>query len=140
MIDTLETATVWSNVLRLHDAVATAIVTELEKRGRPALVMCHLSHTYTTGSSLYFTFMASQEPGKEIEQWTTVKEAASKAITSNGGTISHHHGIGLEHSKWMLREDGKQGVGVLSAMKAYLDPKGIMNPGKLLPAKESEPA
>jgi len=140
MVDTLETATVWGNVLRLHEAVAVAITTELEKRGRSALVMCHLSHTYPTGSSLYFTFMAAQEPGKEIEQWTAVKDAASRAIVSSGGTISHHHWVGLEHAKWMLIEDGEQGVAALLAMKASLDPKGIMNPGKLLPSREASPS
>jgi len=136
MVDTLETATVWSKVVQLHDAVAVAITTELEKRGKSALVMCHISHTYNTGSSLYFTFMAAQEPGRELEQWEAVKEAASWAIVTNGGTISHHHGVGLEHSKWMVREDGEQGVAALQALKAYLDPRGIMNPGKLLPTGE----
>jgi alkyldihydroxyacetonephosphate synthase len=138
MVDTLETATVWSNVLRLHHEVATAITSELKKRGKPALVMCHLSHTYATGSSLYFTFMAAQEPGKEIEQWAAAKEAASRAIVSNGGTISHHHGVGFEHSKWMPYEDGEQGIAALRAMKAALDPRGIMNPGKLLPSREEK--
>jgi alkyldihydroxyacetonephosphate synthase len=140
MVDTLETATVWSRVGPLHDAVAVAITTELEKRGRSALVMCHLSHMYPSGSSLYFTFMAAQEPGRELEEWEAVKEAASRAIISNGGTITHHHGVGSEHSKWMLAEDGEQGLSALKAVKASLDPKGIMNPGKLLPYRESKPA
>ncbi len=95
MVDTLETATVWSRVGQLHDAVAVAITTELEKRGRSALVMCHLSHMYPSGSSLYFTLMAGQEPGRELQEWEAVKEAASSAIVSNGGTITHHHGVGI---------------------------------------------
>jgi alkyldihydroxyacetonephosphate synthase len=140
MVDTLETATVWSNVIQLHDAVAVAITTELEKRGRSALVMCHLSHMYPSGSSLYFTFMAAQDPGKELQEWEAVKEAASRAIVSNGGTITHHHGVGSEHSRWMLSEDGEQGLSALKALKASLDPKGIMNPGKLLPNRESKAA
>jgi alkyldihydroxyacetonephosphate synthase len=140
MVDTLETATVWSGVGQLHDAVAVAITTELEKRGRSALVMCHLSHMYPTGSSLYFTFMAGQEPGNEVQEWEAVKEAASMAIVSNGGTITHHHGVGSEHSRWMPAEVGEQGLSALTAVKASLDPKGIMNPGKLLPNRESKPA
>jgi alkyldihydroxyacetonephosphate synthase len=136
LVDTLETATVWSNLGRLHDAVAVAITTELEKRGHSALVMCHLSHMYHSGSSLYFTYMAVQEAGKEIEEWESVKKAASEAVVGNGGTISHHHGVGMDHSKWMLREDGELGLAALRAVKGTLDPRGIMNPGKLLPTME----
>ena len=137
MVDTLETATVWSNVRRLHDAVAVAITTELERRGFSSLVTCHLSHSYPSGSSLYFTFMSRQQEGKELDQWEAVKYAATSAIVENGGTISHHHGVGLEHSRWMVAEDGEQGVAALKALKAALDPKGILNPGKLLPRKEA---
>ena len=138
MVDTLETATVWSNVLRLHEAVAAAISAELGKRGRSTLVMCHLSHTYLTGSSLYFTYMAAQEPGDELEQWTAAKEGASRAIVSNGGTITHHHGVGSDHLKWMIKEDGELGLDALAALKSALDPKGVMNPGKLLPPMEAK--
>jgi alkyldihydroxyacetonephosphate synthase len=61
------------------------------------------------------------------------------AILANGGTITHHHGVGSEHSKWMVAEDGEQGISALRALKASLDPKGIMNPGKLLPPEGSKP-
>jgi alkyldihydroxyacetonephosphate synthase len=136
LVDTLETATVWSNVLKLHDAVAESITSAIAKGGNAAFVMCHLSHTYPAGSSLYFTFMARQEKGREVEQWEAAKEAASRAIIENGGTISHHHGVGTDHSKWMVAEDGERGVAALRALKASFDPGGIMNPGKLLPPPE----
>jgi len=137
MVETLETATQWSNLRRLHDGVGRAIADALSACGTPGLVMCHVSHLYETGASLYFTFLAAQRTGDEIGQWRTVKEAASRAISTGGGTITHHHGIGQDHVPWMVAEIGHTGVAALQALKAELDPAGIMNPGKLLPGRES---
>jgi alkyldihydroxyacetonephosphate synthase len=95
--------------------------------------MCHVSHLYETGASLYFTFLAGQKQGDELAQWQAVKEAASRAIVEGGGTITHHHAVGRDHRAWMLDEVGREGVQALRALKAELDPAAIMNPGKLLP-------
>jgi alkyldihydroxyacetonephosphate synthase len=132
MVETLETATQWSNVRRLHRQVGRAIAGELDAQGTLGLVMCHVSHLYETGASLYFTFIARQREGEEIEQWRAVKTAASRAIVSGGGTITHHHAIGRDHAPWMRDEVGSEGVAALRALKSELDPNGIMNPGKLL--------
>ena len=118
---------------RLHREVADAISGSLGSRGNPALVMCHVSHVYETGCSLYFTFLALQREGGEIDQWREVKRAACDAIVDGGGTITHHHAVGRDHAEWMEREISAGGVGALRALKAELDPRGIMNPGKLLP-------
>ena len=134
MVETLETATQWSNLQRLHGAVADAIGAALEAQGTPGLVMCHVSHIYETGASLYFTFIARQSVGAEIEQWQAVKRAASDAIVAGGGTITHHHAVGRDHAPWMDREIGGVAVDALRALKDRLDPTGIMNPEKLLPA------
>lgn len=133
MVETLETATRWSNVERLHDAVAGAIERALADEGTPGIVMCHVSHLYETGASLYYTLIAHQREGSEIEQWRAIKRAASEAIVSGGGTITHHHAVGRDHAPWLAREIGEQGVAAIGALKAELDPAGIMNPGKLLP-------
>ena len=140
MVETLETATQWSNLRRLHGAVGRAIADALERCGTPGLVMCHVSHLYETGASLYFTFIAAQRTGDELGQWRAVKEAASAAISTGGGTITHHHGIGQDHVPWMAREISDTGVAALRAVKAELDPAGIMNPGKLLPAPAAQAA
>ena len=132
MVETLETATTWSNVVALHARVGKAIEQALRASGMPGLVMCHVSHLYETGASLYFTFLALQAEGEEIEQWRTVKQAASDAIVEGGGTITHHHAVGRDHAPWMEREIGGEGVRALLALKADLDPAGIMNPGKLI--------
>ncbi|OBK86923.1 flavoprotein [Mycolicibacter sinensis] len=132
LCETLETATSWSNLPTLKAAVTEALTTALADSGTPALVMCHISHVYPTGASLYFTVVAGQR-GNPIEQWRAAKTAASEAITRTGGTITHHHAVGADHRPWMRDEVGELGVQVLRAVKATLDPAGILNPGKLIP-------
>jgi alkyldihydroxyacetonephosphate synthase len=134
MVETLETATQWSNVISLHRDVAGAIAGALNACGTPGLVMCHVSHLYETGASLYFTFLAPRRETDELGQWRTVKEAASGAIIDGGGTITHHHAVGRDHAPWMEREVGATAMAALGALKAELDPAGIMNPGKLMGA------
>jgi alkyldihydroxyacetonephosphate synthase len=133
LVDTLETATTWSALHVVHRAVRGALRGALHARGTPARVMCHVSHLYPTGASLYFTFLARQEEGAELEQWRAAKAAASDAIVATGATITHHHAVGRDHAPWLAAEAGGLGVDVLRAAKARLDPAGIMNPGKLLP-------
>ena len=137
LVETLETATTWSRLEELHDAVAGAIREGLASGGSPSIVACHVSHLYPSGASLYFTFMSRAEPGAELEQWHAAKEAASRAIVEHGGTITHHHAVGRDHLPWMRDEVGELGLEVLRAAKARLDPRGIMNPGKLLPPEGS---
>lgn len=132
MVDTLETATTWDNLEALHARVRAAIERAIEKMGLQPLVICHVSHVYPQGASLYYTFLSERLPGQEIEQWRRIKEAATFSILDGGGTLSHHHGVGLDHLPWMEREHGQEGMKVLRALKGALDPPGIMNPGKLL--------
>ena len=140
MVETLETATRWSGLLDLHDAVAGVLNQALAARGTPALVACHVSHLYPSGASLYFTFLARQEEGAELEQWEAAKHAASDAIVARGATITHHHAVGRDHLPWMEAEVGPLGLDALRAVKGQLDPAGIMNPGKLLPPRTAPSA
>lgn len=132
MVETLETATDWTRLAGLRLAVADALRETLAARETPALVMCHVSHLYATGASLYFTFIARQQDGQELEQWRAAKTAACEAIVAGGGTITHHHAVGRDHAPWLEREIGARGLAVLRALKTEFDPAGIMNPGKLL--------
>jgi len=126
MAETLETATTWSNLGALHRAVGDAL------RAHAPVVMCHVSHLYETGASLYFTFIARQRQGAEIEQWREIKSAACDAIVATGGTITHHHAVGRDHAPWLRHDVSDGGLAVLRAVKRELDPDGVMNPGKLL--------
>ena len=134
MVETLETSQTWSHLGELHSAVGGAIRRSLEEQGTPGVVWCHLSHAYADGASLYFTFISRRRPGAELEQWRQVKRAASEAIVANGATITHHHAVGRDHTPYLEAEVGETGLQVLRAVKEQLDPAGIMNPGKLIPA------
>jgi alkyldihydroxyacetonephosphate synthase len=130
LVETLETATTWSGLEALAEPV----------------VMSHVSHVYPTGASLYFTVVAARRTGAgtddgsdaraEEEQWLAAKQAAGQAIAAQAATITHHHGVGLDHRSWLTAEVGDLGVEALRALKARLDPAGILNPGKLLPAAD----
>lgn len=132
LCETLETATTWSNLPKLKAAVTSALTEALSESGTPALVMCHISHVYPTGASLYFTVVAGQR-GDVAEQWKAAKNRACDAIIANGGTITHHHAVGADHRPWMTAEVGELAVQVMRAVKTTLDPVGILNPGKLIP-------
>jgi len=128
LLDTLETATTWAQLFTLYRAVGDAL------REHAPIVACHISHLYPTGASLYFTFMARSRRDEELEQWAAAKAAACAAIVAAGGTITHHHAVGYDHAAYMEAEIGATGVAALRALKRELDPAGVMNPGKLLPA------
>jgi alkyldihydroxyacetonephosphate synthase len=134
MVETLETSHTWSRLGELHAAVGAAIHGALAEQGMPGFVFCHLSHAYADGASLYFTFISRARRGAELEQWAAAKRAASEAIVTHNGTITHHHAIGRDHAPYMEAEVGRTGLDVLRAVKEQLDPAGIMNPGKLFPA------
>jgi alkyldihydroxyacetonephosphate synthase len=136
MVETLETAATWSDLHRVHAAVGDALRSALAARGTPALVGCHISHLYPSGASLYFTWLARREQGAELDQWRAAKAAATDAIVASGGTLTHHHAVGRDHAPWLRAEVGDLGVAALRAVKAELDPAGIMNPGKLLPPRD----
>jgi alkyldihydroxyacetonephosphate synthase len=132
MVETLETSHTWTRLGELHRAVSGAIRASLDAQGTPGLVFCHLSHAYADGASLYFTFISRRRAGAELEQWRAVKQAACEVIVATGATITHHHAVGRDHVPYMRAEVGETGIDVLRALKAELDPAGIMNPGKLL--------
>jgi alkyldihydroxyacetonephosphate synthase len=132
LCETLETATDWSNIPALKTAVTDALTNTLAESGTPTLVLCHISHVYASGASLYFTVVAGQR-GNPVDQWRAAKAAASDAIMAAGGTITHHHAVGADHRPWMRDEVGELSVQVLRAVKSTLDPAGILNPGKLIP-------
>ncbi|WP_232819941.1 FAD-binding oxidoreductase [Nocardioides allogilvus] len=129
LVETLETATFWSNRERLYADVKTALETSL---GEGSIVLCHISHVYETGCSLYFT-VATKEKEDPLAQWAAAKSAASDAMIDAGATITHHHAVGTDHKPWFEREIGPVGVQTLRAVKASLDPSGILNPGVLIP-------
>jgi alkyldihydroxyacetonephosphate synthase len=133
LVETLETVTFWSGLPALYAAVGDALREALTRQGTPPAVLCHISHVYPAGASLYFTVACAQlhDP---VAQWRAAKAAAATAMLDAGGSISHHHGVGADHRDPYAQEIGPLGVALLHAVKRTLDPAGILNPGILLPA------
>jgi alkyldihydroxyacetonephosphate synthase len=96
------------------------------------LVLCHVSHVYETGASLYFTVVCAQT-ADPIHQWQQAKAAASTAIAAAGGTITHHHGVGTDHRDAYAAEVGALAIESLRAVKRIVDPGNVLSPGILLP-------
>jgi len=130
-VETLETATFWSHLSELRTAVTTAITDALAAQGTPPVVLCHISHVYETGASLYFTVLCAQSDDP-IAQWAHAKDAANAAIRAAGATITHHHGVGTDHRAAYQEEIGPLALTMLRAVKASVDPVGILNPGVLV--------
>lgn len=126
VVDTMEIAAPWSRLPAIFDAVRTAMLAVPHARSATS----HLSHSYPDGACLYFTFAATP-PTDEIEStYIALWDAGQTAVLAAGGNLSHHHGIGLNRSRFMGAALGP-GLSVLVALKHALDPVGILNPGKL---------
>ena len=131
LAETLETATTWTHLPALKSAVTAALTSTLTASGTKPIVLCHISHVYPAGASLYFTVVAALTDDPQT-QWSRAKDAASLAIGEAHGTITHHHAVGRDHRPYLEAEIGSLGVEVLRAVKQVLDPRGIMNPGALV--------
>ncbi|MDQ0725367.1 FAD-binding oxidoreductase [Microbacterium sp. W4I20] len=131
--ETLETATTWADLQNLRSAVETALRAGFAAAGARSSVMCHVSHIYPTGASLYFTVLSGIRVDP-LATWAGVKAGVNDAILAAGGTISHHHAVGRDHAPWLAHEIGETGIRILTAIKRELDPHGIMNPGAIIPA------
>jgi len=134
-LDTLETAVPWSVVLPAAESIKTAIRDGLAARGERVLVFAHLSHVYPDGASIYVTYLfrRAEDPDETLDRWRALKGAASRAIVAYGGTISHQHGIGIDHVPYLAAEKGEPGMAMLDSLRRALDPDGLLNPGKLMP-------
>jgi len=125
-VDTMEVSCTWGCVAQVYEAVRKAVASQ-------ALIMAHFSHAYAEGCSIYFTFASYRGKADALERcYNRVWRDALSAVSKAGGSISHHHGIGVAKRDAMRREHGA-GLRLLFALKDGLDPTGVLNPGKLLP-------
>ncbi|MDZ7888213.1 MAG: FAD-binding oxidoreductase [Pseudomonas sp.] len=133
-VDTLETATDWSNVDNLLNKVEASLRDGLSAEGERVHVFTHLSHVYGEGSSIYtsYVFRPASTYAGTFERWQKLKHAACSAIANNRGTISHQHGVGRDHAPYLAVEKGELGMAALKAMAGHFDPDGRLNPGVLL--------
>jgi alkyldihydroxyacetonephosphate synthase len=125
LAETFETAITWDRFAALVDGVRDAL-------GGEGAVTCRLTHVYPDGAAPYFTVLIPARRGDELRQWAELKQAASEAIVSAGGTITHHHAVGRDHRPWYDRQRPEPFATALRAAKTAVDPAGILNPGVLI--------
>jgi len=134
VVDTMEVSAPWSTLDAIYGA-ATAAISAVPGT---MSVSAHQSHSYLTGACLYFTFAGGvtnpiTEPGAPDEReayYRAAWDAGTRAVLANGGSLSHHHAVGLNRSRFVPEALGS-GLDVLARVKGALDPHGICNPGKL---------
>jgi alkyldihydroxyacetonephosphate synthase len=133
-LDTLETAIPWSQVPVTAKETQQAIHKGLAESGERVLVFAHLSHVYHDGASIYITYLyrRATDPEETLRRWQILKGAASHVILAHGGTISHQHGVGIDHAPYLAAEKGPLGIRTLESIQKLFDPDNMMNPGKLL--------
>jgi alkyldihydroxyacetonephosphate synthase len=132
LADVSETATSWSKLAPLHAGVVRAAEAAFEQLGVQGYVMCHLSHSYHSGACLYFTFAFVPEASTdELEQYDVVKSAVQQGFIDLGGTLSHHHAVGTEHTRWLAADISPAGVAMIDALLGGIDPGENFNPGKI---------
>ena len=137
--ETFETAITWDRFGEFHSqvteaarrAVAEAGGAPAEGEGSPR-VTCRFTHVYPDGPAPYFTILAPARRGSEVEQWDEIKAAASEAVVSAGGTITHHHAVGRDHRPWYDLQRPDRFADALAGAKRAVDPDGLMNPGVLI--------
>ena len=128
--DVSETATPWSSVVEAAQRRPPAAQEAYDQLGIKGWIMSHLSHSYHSGACLYFTFafVFGDDP---LGEYDIVKTAIQQAFVDNGGTISHHHGVGVEHSPWLEQDISTEGVKVMHGLFDSADPGATSTPARL---------
>src|SRR5471032_1801287 len=133
-VDTMETACDWPRVDAMVHGLETAGRAALAQHGERTHCYTHLSHVYAQGSSVYSTFVYRIGPDYDsaLARWQSLKTAVGDAIVAQGGTITHQHGVGKDHARWLAAEKGATGMAAIAAMVRAFDPHGVMARGNLL--------
>jgi alkyldihydroxyacetonephosphate synthase len=133
-VETVETATDWASLPDMLDAVEESLHAALAGKGEHVHVFTHLSHVYPSGSTCYstFVFRLAADPDENLSRGRALKATACEAIVAHGGTISHQHGVGVDHMPYLAAEKGELGIRAIAGLCKTFDPAGMMNPGKLV--------
>ncbi len=132
VLDTIEVGCTWDRAATMYREAVSAC----SQVGGVLSVSAHSSHSYRSGTALYFTFLARPGDSSLMEQtyldcWAAVMET----VADVGGVISHHHGIGRVRRGYLAHQLGEVGLEMLRAVKGILDPRAILNPGALIPER-----
>lgn len=131
LVDTFETACPWDRFEALHAAVVANVRRAMKETCGAGFLSCRFTHVYPDGPAPYFTWIAPAKRGSEVAQWEAIKAAASETLIAYGATITHHHAVGRTHKPWYERQRPEPFAAGMRALKASLDPAGVLNPGVL---------
>ena len=135
---TTEVSVDWSRTAELYDAVMARIRADFDRVGDLTLLGAHSSHSYQTGTNLYFVYDYDIrcEPREEIDLYHRPLNAiiVEEALRV-GGSMVHHHGVGKHRTPWIHEEHGSAWR-LLRGLKQAFDPEGVMNPGTIYPIDE----
>ncbi|MCL2736063.1 MAG: FAD-binding oxidoreductase [Propionibacteriaceae bacterium] len=120
--DVSETATPWRYMAQMHDETIAAAHRAMERAGVQGYVMCHLSHSYHAGACQYFTFAVNDSSNSMLDTYYTVKKAIQQSFMDNHGTVSHHHGVGVEHAAWLPQDISTTGIRFQGLLFDGVDP------------------
>lgn len=132
LVDTFETAVTWERFPELHRSLQENVQAAMRDECGAGFLSCRFTHVYEDGPAPYYTLLAPAEVGRELDQWRTIKRAASDTLDEHGATVTHHHAVGRVHRDHYHREVPDGYLDALRSMKRTLDPEGVMNPGALL--------
>lgn len=130
--DVSETAAPYSKLEPLYDNTIAAAEEAMAEVGSQGYIMCHLSHNYHSGACLYFTFAIADDSEQVLDKYDHVKRAIQQSFIDSAGTLSHHHGVGLEHAPWMSQDISPAGERMIAELFEGVDPKQNLNPGKIV--------
>ncbi len=136
VVDTFETAITWDRFAAMHKDVVANVTAAMREHCGGGSISCRFTHAYPDGPAPYYTFIAPGAWTAQIDKWTSIKQAASDTLSEHGATITHHHAVGRVHRPWYDRQRPELFGEALRAVKAKLDPQGLLNPGVLIDAKK----
>jgi len=133
LADVSETAAPWAQLENLYNGVMARARKAFGEVGVMGYIMCHLAHSYHSGACLYFTFaFRPSDAERSLEQYDIVKRAIQQGFIDLGGTLSHHHAVGVEHSSWLSQDISPAGVTMIRSLLDGVDPQHNFNPGKIV--------
>ena len=136
LFDTFETSITWDRFGDFHAKVMETLRDVMKREcGAGYIASCRFTHVYPDGPAPYFSFYGKGRKGGMLEQFWAIKRACSDVLNQQGGTITHHHAVGRDHMPWYEKQRPALFGAALQGAKNAVDPKGVMNPGVIVPAR-----
>lgn len=126
--ESFETFAPWSKVADIAQKTKERICREHESRCLPgnAFVGCRVTQLYHEGACLYFYFCMNFEGVSNASSiFSEIEGAARDEILSNGGSLSHHHGIGKHRAPYLKHIDSLPLQDAFHSLKKGMDPDNI---------------